>query len=59
MCVSPEVVQVRDLLHAEPAELTATHRAGHVIAAAIVHFDDVSTATWTRLDVIRWGQKPW
>lgn len=45
-------MQVRDLLHAEPAKLTATHGAGHVVTTAIVHFDDVSSAAGTWLDVI-------
>lgn len=52
MCHLPEVMQVRDLFHAEPAELTATHCTGHVITAAVVHLDNVSTASWARLDVI-------
>lgn len=54
---SPEVMQIRDLLHTEPAELTATHRTRHVVAAPIVHLDDVSTATRARLDVISYGGK--
>ena len=45
-------MQVRDLLHAEPAELAATDGAGHVIAAPIVHLDDVGTTAGTGLDVI-------
>ena len=52
----PEVVQVGDLLHAEPAELTAAHGARHVVAAPIVHLDDVRTTARTRLDVISWGR---
>ena len=47
-------MQVRDLLHAEPAELTATDGAGHVVTTAVVHLDDVSSTAWTRLDVISW-----
>ena len=59
MCrvVSPQVVQVRDLLHAEPAELAATDSAGHVVTAAVVHLDDVSAAPRARLDVISWGRE--
>lgn len=49
---SPEVMQIRDLLHAEPAELAATHGTRHVVAAAVVHLDDVSAAARARLDVI-------
>lgn len=45
-------MQVRNFLHAQPAELAATYGAGHVITAAVVHFDDVGTAAWTWLDVI-------
>lgn len=53
----PEVVQVRDLLHAEPAELAAADSAGHVVAAPVVHLDDVSAAARTGLDVISWGKR--
>lgn len=45
-------MQVGDLLHAEPAKLTATHSAGHVVTTTIVHFDDVSSAAGARLDVV-------
>ena len=45
-------MQVRDLLHAEPAELAAADSAGHVIAASVVHLDDVGGAARARLDVI-------
>ena len=48
-------MQVGDLLHAEPAELTAAHGARHVVAAPIVHLDDVGATARTRLDVISWG----
>lgn len=48
----PEVVQVGDLLHAEPAELAAADGAGHVIAAAVVHLDDVGAAAGAGLDVV-------
>lgn len=48
----PEVVQVGNLLHAEPAELTAADGAGHVIAAPIIHLDDVGTTARAGLDVI-------
>lgn len=48
----PEVVQVRDLLHAEPAELTAADGAGHVITAPIIHLDDVGATARAGLDVI-------
>jgi len=50
-------VQVGDLLHAEPAELAAADGAGHVIAAPIVHLDDVGAAARAGLDVISWRQK--
>lgn len=50
----PEVVQVRDLLHAEPAELTAADGAGHVIAASIIHLNDIGTAARAWLDVVSW-----
>ncbi len=56
MCV-PEVVQVGDLLHAEPAELAAAHGAGHVIAAPIIHLDDVGATARAGLDVISWGKR--
>lgn len=49
-------MQVGDLLHAEPAEFTATDSAGHVITAPIVHFDDVGATARARLDVISWGE---
>lgn len=52
-------MQIRDLLHTQPAELAATHRAGHVVTAPIVHLDDVSTATRTWLDVISYGEEGW
>ena len=52
---APEVVQVGDLLHAEPAELGAADGTGHVITAAVVHLDDVRTAARAGLDVISWG----
>lgn len=52
----PEVVQVWNLLHTEPAKLTAAHSAGHVITAAVVHLDDVGTASGTGLDVIGWDK---
>ena len=56
VCVwAPEVVQVGDLLHAEPAELGAADGTGHVITAAVVHLDDVRTAARAGLDVISWG----
>ena len=45
-------MQVGDLLHAEPAELTAADSAGHVVTAAVVHLDDVGGAARARLDVI-------
>lgn len=50
-------MQVRDLLHAEPAELAAADGAGHVVAAPVVHLDDVSAAARTGLDVISWGKR--
>lgn len=45
-------MQVRDLLHTQPAELTATHSAGHVITAPIVHLNDVGRTAGTWLYVI-------
>lgn len=57
MTLVPEVVQVGDLLHAEPAEFTATDSTGHVITAAIVHFDNVGATARARLDVISWGER--
>lgn len=53
----PQVVQVWDLLHAQPAELAAADSAGHVVAAAVVHFDDVSGTAGARFDVISWEVK--
>lgn len=50
----PEVVQVGDLLHAEPAELTAADGTGHVIAASIIHLNDIGTASRAWLDVVSW-----
>lgn len=47
-------MQVRDFLHAEPAELAAADGARHVVAAAVVHFNDVRGAARTRLDVVGW-----
>lgn len=48
----PEVVQVRDLLHAEPAELASADGTGHVIAASIVHLNDVGSTARAGLYVI-------
>lgn len=45
-------MQVGDLLHAEPAELAAAHSAGHVIAAPVVHLDDVSSTAWAGLYIV-------
>lgn len=50
-------MQVRDLLHAEPAELAAAHGAGHMVAAPVVHLDDVGAAARARLDVVRCGKE--
>lgn len=50
-------MQVRDLLHAEPAELAAAHRARHVVTAPVVHLDDVGAAARARLDVIGYGEE--
>lgn len=50
-------MQVRDLLHAQPTELTAADGAGHVIAAAVVHLDYVGGAAWARLDVVSCGRR--
>lgn len=50
-------MQVRDLLHAEPAELTAAHGAGHMVAAPVVHLDDVGAAARARLDVVCCGEE--
>lgn len=46
-----EVVEITDLFHAQPAELSSTHRTCHVVAAAIVHLDDEHFADRTRFDV--------
>ena len=48
----PEVMQVGYLLHTQPTELSATHGTRHVIARAVVHFDDKCTTPRTRLDLI-------
>lgn len=45
-------MQVRDLLHTEPAKLTAADGAGHVITTPVVHFDDVGSAARAGLDVV-------
>lgn len=50
--ISPQIVQVRDLLHAEPAKLAAADSTGHVITASIIHLDDVGSTTRAWLDVI-------
>jgi len=42
-------MQVRDLLHAQPTELSTAHSTRHVIARAVVHLDDESAAAWTQL----------
>ena len=54
--ISPEVMQVWDLFHTKPTEFTATHRAGHMITASIIHLDNVSTASWAWLNVVCWGE---
>ena len=51
-------MQVRDLLHAQPAELTAADGAGHVVTAAVVHLDDVGGAAGARLDVVGYTHTP-
>ncbi|CAN7948133.1 unnamed protein product, partial [Ixodes pacificus] len=43
---------VRNLLHAEPAELCATQAARHVVAGAVVHLDDEHLAAGAVLDVV-------
>ena len=48
----PEVMQIRDFFHTKPTELSTAHCTSHVIARAVVHFDDESTTVWTRLDFI-------
>ncbi len=45
-------MQVADLLHAEPAELAAAHRARDVVAAAVVHFDDEREALGAAFDLL-------
>lgn len=45
-------MQIRNFLHTQPTEFTATYSASHMITAAIVHFDNVGTAAGTWLDVI-------
>ena len=47
-----KVVQVADLLHAEPAELAAAHAARDVVARAVVHLDDERRALGTPLDLL-------
>ena len=54
----PEVVQVGDLLHAQPAELRAANGARHVVARAVVHLDDEGAAARARLDVACRGAAP-
>ena len=50
--VVPQVVQIADLLHAEPAELGAAEGARHVVARAVVHLGDEHLAARARLDVV-------
>lgn len=45
-------MQVRDFLHAKPAELAATDSTRHVITAPIIHLDDVGGTSRARLDVV-------
>lgn len=54
---SPEVVQIRDLLHAEPAELSAADAADHVVAGAVFHLHDQHGAAGARLHVTWWPEK--
>ena len=42
-------MQVRDLLHAEPAELRAADRTRHVVATSVVHLHDQHVAPGTDL----------
>lgn len=50
-------MQVRDLLHTQPAELTAAHCAGHVITAPIIHLNDVGRTAGTWLNVVSLGRQ--
>jgi hypothetical protein len=43
-------MQVRNFFHAEPAELGAADRAGHVVAGPVVHLDDQHVAARTNLE---------
>lgn len=36
----PEVMEIRDLLHTEPAELSPTDSTGHVITGTIIHLNN-------------------
>ena len=43
-------MQVGDLLHAEPAELSLADAASHVVAGPIIHLDDEYVATGANLE---------
>jgi hypothetical protein len=43
-------MQVGNFFHAEPAELGAADRAGHVVAGPVVHLDDQHVAARTNLE---------
>ena len=45
-----EVMQVRDLFHAEPAEFGTANCAGHVIARTVIHLHNQDVAAWTNLE---------
>lgn len=47
-----QVVQIADLLHAQPAELGPADGTDHVVAGTVVHLDDQHLAPGTWLDVV-------
>lgn len=51
-------MQVADFFHTQPAEFGAAHRAGHVVARAVVHLDYQDLTPRTRLDVVSCRTKP-
>ncbi len=47
-----EVMQITNLLHAEPAELGAAQSARHVVAGPVVHLGYEDSAPGTRFNVV-------
>lgn len=45
-------MEIRDFLHAKPAELSATNSTGHMITATIVHLYDEHLTAGARLDIV-------